>query len=383
MVVTVNTWFRGCLVALVGLASSCLQAASFPMTVTDMAGRRVVVEHEPARVVLQDGRDILSLALLDRDNPFARVVAWNNVLAKNDPMVWATLQKQWPTAAKIVNMNFGDDGQMNVEEVIAQRPDLLIAQLRTKSVLQQSGVADRLAQLHIPLLFVDIEEDPVAHTAASVDLLGQVLNREKEAQQYGAFYRQHLQKLQQALAQEKVRPRVFVEALAGKSGLESCCFTHGKKGWGALVEAAGGENLGSALLPGPTGSVAMEKLLALQPDVYVMSSSQWANTGSAAIPFGYGSSQAKVDAAFIPLEQRTGFQQLKAYKSNQVFGIYHQFYNHPYNIVALEHLAKFFHPSRFMALDPNQTYQDIIHHFTRLPLESVMTGSPAPHVDGM
>ena len=376
-------WFRVGLVALMGLGCGLLRAATFPMTVTDMAGRPVTLEHEPARIVVQDGRDILSLALLDRENPFARVVAWNNLLAKNDPMVWSTLQKQWPAAAKIVNMNFGDDGQMNVEEVIAQRPDLLIAQLRTKSVLQQSGVADRLAQLHIPLLFIDIEEDPVAHTATSVELLGQVLNREKEAQQYSAFYRQHLQKLQQAVTQEKVRPRVFVEALAGKSGLESCCFTHGKKGWGALVEAAGGENLGSTLLPGPTGTVAMEKLLALQPDVYVMSSSQWANKGSAAIPFGYGSSQAKVDAAFIPLEQRTGFQQLKAYKANQVFGIYHQFYNHPYNIVALEHLAKFFYPARFKSLDPNQTYQDIIRHFTRMPPEPVMTGGQAPHVDGM
>lgn len=371
------------LVAVAAWVGGAAQAASFPLTVTDIAGRQVTLQHEPQRVVLQDGRDILSLALLDRDNPFTRVVAWNNLLAKNDPMAWAALQKKWPQSSAIINMNFGDDGQVNVEEVLTQRPDLFVAQLRTKPVLLQSGLVDKLAQLNIPLVFVDIEEDPVVNTTQSIDLLGRILNREKEAQQYTAFYRQHLQKLQQAVAQEKVRPRVFVEALAGKSGLESCCFTHGKKGWGALVEAAGGHNVGTDLLPGPTGTVAMEKLIALQPDVYVMSSSQWANKGSAAIPFGYGSSDAKVAAAFGPLEQRIGFAQLKAYKANKVFGIYHQFYNHPYNIVALEHLAQFFYPERFKALDPNQTYQDIIRTFTRLPVEAVMTGASAPRVDGL
>jgi iron complex transport system substrate-binding protein len=35
------------------------------------------------------------------------------------------------------------------------------------------------------------------------------------------------------------------------AGLDNgCCFTHARNGWGGLVEAAGGENIGSQLLPG-------------------------------------------------------------------------------------------------------------------------------------
>jgi len=47
------------------------QAQSWPVTVKDLDNRTVTVEHEPQRIILQDGRDIFALALLERDNPFA------------------------------------------------------------------------------------------------------------------------------------------------------------------------------------------------------------------------------------------------------------------------------------------------------------------------
>ncbi|WP_084637434.1 ABC transporter substrate-binding protein [Paludibacterium yongneupense] len=358
-------------------------ATSYPWTGSDMAGRRFSVEHEPRRVVIQDGRDILTLALLDRNDPFARVVAWNNLLARNDPAAWSALLKRWPQAEKISTMNFGDDGQVNLETVLTQRPDLLIAQLRSRAVLQQSGVLERLTQLHIPVVFIDMEQDPVRHTMDSVSLLGKILNREAEAAQYVDFYRSHLRALEQGVAKEKVRPRVFIEALAGKAGADACCFTHGTIGWGALVSAVGGRNVGSQILPGPTGTVAMEKVLALQPDVYVMTGSQWSTKGSMALPYGYGSTPARVAAAFPALEARTGFTALKAVAAQRVYGIYHQFYNHPYNIVALEWLAKDFYPQRFTALDPDLTYRQIVHQFTGLPALPIVTGTQAPGRQGV
>lgn len=57
-------------------------AQNWPVTVTDLDNRSVTIPKEPQRIILQDGRDITALALLERDNPFAKVVAWNN-LPKN------------------------------------------------------------------------------------------------------------------------------------------------------------------------------------------------------------------------------------------------------------------------------------------------------------
>ena len=44
-------------------------ATQYPLTVTDLDGRQVTLAKEPQRIILQDGRDIMTLALLDRNNP--------------------------------------------------------------------------------------------------------------------------------------------------------------------------------------------------------------------------------------------------------------------------------------------------------------------------
>ena len=102
------------------------------------------------------------------------------------------------------------------------------------------------------------------------------------------------------------KPLVFFEAKAGLNGLESCCFTHAHVGWGALVEAVGARNIGSALLPGATGDVALEKVISMKPDAYIVSGSQWASKTNAAVPFGYGVTQQQVDEAFNRMKQRRG-----------------------------------------------------------------------------
>ena len=71
-----------------GFFSLGVYAATYPMTVTDMAGRHVTIKSEPKHIVLQDGRDVLMLAVLDKKNPFKRVVAWNNIIKKSDSGLW-------------------------------------------------------------------------------------------------------------------------------------------------------------------------------------------------------------------------------------------------------------------------------------------------------
>ncbi len=47
-------------------------AQNWPVTVTDLDNRSVTIPKEPQRIILQDGRDILALALLERDNPLPK-----------------------------------------------------------------------------------------------------------------------------------------------------------------------------------------------------------------------------------------------------------------------------------------------------------------------
>lgn len=130
------------------LLSTACAATTYPVTVTDMDGQKITLQKEPQHVILQDGRDVMALALLDRQNPFQRVVAWNNLPKKQDTQTWDLLKQRWPQAASIVDMGFNDQGQVNLESVLAKQPDLMIAQLRAKPALTQSGV---LATLKISI----------------------------------------------------------------------------------------------------------------------------------------------------------------------------------------------------------------------------------------
>lgn len=349
-------------------------ATTYPLTVTDMAGQKVIIDKAPQRIILQDGRDLLALAVLDKANPFQHVVAWNNLLKKSDSGTWDMLKSKWPESAKILDMGFNDKGQVDLETVIAKKPDLMIAQLRAKDSLAQAGVLDKLAALHIPVLFVDYELDPAKNTAPSIELLGKVMNQEDNARAYTTFYNQHFQAIQKAVSAIQTRSHVFIEPIAGRD--DSCCFTHGNAGWGKLIQAVGASNIGSKLLPGASGTVSLEQVISMKPDVYIMTGSARPKSGSVThiLPFGYGADEADVEKEAKVLLSRTGVAQIPAVNAGRVYGVYHQFYNHPYNIVGMEYLAKFIYPQQFKDLDPAKTYHDIVRNYTNLPDQDFIFG---------
>ncbi|CAM6666167.1 ABC transporter substrate-binding protein [Leclercia adecarboxylata] len=356
------------------------QAQSWPVTVKDLDNRTVTVEHEPQRIILQDGRDIFALALLERDNPFAKVVAWNNLPKKQDTETWNVLKRKWPEAEKILDMKFSDQGNVDLETVISRQPDLMIAQLRAKPSLVQTGVLAKLDALHIPVIFVDYELHPVENTLPSIALLGKVMGQTGRAQAYMDFYQQRLDRIHQRLATTSKKPLVFIEPIAGVGGLDNgCCFTHARNGWGGLVEAAGGTNIGSQLLPGATGNIAVEKIISLNPDYYLMTGSRRPGKGTAIIPFGYNVPAEDVTAAFNALLSRQGVSSIPAVAQGHTGALYHHFYNNPYNIVAIETLSKIFYPTLFNDVDPVADYHRIIKDFTQIPDDNIILSYTPSH----
>jgi iron complex transport system substrate-binding protein len=354
-------------------------AQSWPVTVKDIDNRTVTLPQEPQRIILQDGRDILTLAMLEPKDPFAKVVAWNNLPKKQDSETWNVLKRKWPEAEQILDMKFSDQGNVDLESVISRKPDLMIAQLRAKPSLTQSGVLNQLEALHVPVVFVDYELHPVENTRASISLLGKVLGQPERAQAYVDFYQQRLDRIHQRLAKAEKKPLVFIEPIAGVAGLDNgCCFTHARNGWGGLVEAAGGENIGSQLLPGATGNISVEKIISMNPDYYLMTGSKRPGKGTAIIPFGYNVDSNAVQSAFNALVARQGVSSIPAVAKGHTGALYHHFYNNPYNIIAIETLSKIFYPTLFADVDPLADYHTLIKSFTQIPDDNIIL-SFTPH----
>lgn len=355
-------------------------AQNWPVTVKDLDNRTVTIEHAPTRIILQDGRDIFTLALLERDNPFAHVVAWNNLPKKQDTETWNVLKRKWPEAEKILDMKFSDQGNVDLETVISRQPDLMIAQLRAKPSLVQTGVLAKLEALHIPVVFVDYELHPVQNTLPSIALLGKVMDQTDRAQAYIDFYQQRLDTIHQRLANVSKKPLVFIEPIAGVGGLDNgCCFTHARNGWGGLVEAAGGNNIGSQLLPGATGNISVEKIISMNPDYYLMTGSKRPGKGTAVIPFGYNVPAGDVTAAFNALLARQGVASIPAVAKGHTGALYHHFYNNPYNIIAIEAMSKIFYPTQFKDVDPQADYHTLITRFTAIPDDNIILSYTPSH----
>jgi iron complex transport system substrate-binding protein len=343
-----------------------LQAAQYPRTVTDLAGRQVTLTHAPQRIVLQDSNDLLSLALLDRDTPLARVIAWDNNLASSDPGLWKVVSQRWPEAKSIRELDFPQTGQLDIESLLRTHPDLIVARLGARAAIENTVLDSVLQRLGIPLIYVDSELDPLVNVPRSVELLGQALNREEQASAYVGAYQQLLADLKRR-HQGLPAPKVFVEARAGQAGAGGCCHTQGHSGWGLLIENLGAINLGSRYLRSESADVALETLILSKPDIYLMTGTQRLRNGVGTVPFGYGADPDQVRSEMQRLMSRPGFTATAKSPQACVQGLSHQFYNSVFNIVGAQWLAKIFWPEQFSGLDPDAEYRRLILTFTTLP----------------
>lgn len=66
---------------------------------------------------------------------------------------------------------------------------------------------------------------------------------------------------------------------------------------------------------------------------------------------------------------RPAFKGTKAVRTGQVHAIWHQFYNNPYQFVAIQRIAKWLHPELFADLDPEATFRTLHERFLPVPYE--------------
>ena len=98
----------------------------------------------------------------------------------------------------------------------------MIAQLRAKPALEESGVISKLSALNIPVLFVDYEINPGKDTAPSIDLLGKFLTVKKTPKPIPTITVSSWTPSARKPRTSRRRLTFFVEALAGNS--DACCL---------------------------------------------------------------------------------------------------------------------------------------------------------------
>ena len=67
--------------------------------------------------------------------------------------------------------------------------------------------------------------------------------------------------------------------------------------------------------------------------------------------------------ALNTLMENPAFTGSRAVAGGNVHAIWHQFYTSPYQFVAIQQLAKWFHPNLFADLDPDATFKEFHEKF--------------------
>ena len=361
----------------ISIASATLALAE-TITITDIAGRTVEVEKNPQKVVLGEGRMIYSIALLDSDNPFQRIVGWKDDMVKYDPDAYRKYQAVFPQAADIPSFGSPYADEWNLESVISLGTEVVLMNLGNLMKAQESGIIEKLEEAGVATVFVDFRQDPTQNTVPSIQLLGRIFDKRDEADTFTDYYQAQMKiiysRVETIPAED--RPIVFIERAAGYNPAK-CCGTFGAANLGRLVDLAGGRNWGSLKFPGFKTAVSLEAIFADDPAVIIGTGANWAeaNPATTAVLFGYEASEEMVQERLGALAAREGWSDLSAVKNGNFHSIYHQFYNSPYHFVAMQAFAKWMHPDLFADLDPDATMKELHDKFLPIDYSGVFWGS--------
>ncbi|MBL3597003.1 ABC transporter substrate-binding protein [Rhodovulum sulfidophilum] len=340
------------------------------VSITDIDGRTVAITRPIRRLLLGNGPLAYVMAVLQPENPFANVVGWGNNFRAADLDGYNAYLRRFPDIDRIPSFSSGTLESIGAELAISLEPDVVVMNLSSKHAALASGLMARLAQVGIPVLFVDFRTRMFENTTRSIQILGELLERQDRAARFLQFRQEQIDRVIEPLAKVRSRPRVMVERAAGM--YDDCCLTYGDGNFGELIRAAGGDNLGAHFLHGSFGTLHPEQVIESDPDVVLVTGANWSLYSPAGdwVNLGPGADPVEGQSRLHRLMQRPAYRSLRAVTAGRVHAIWHPFYDNPYYFIALQRVAKWLHPEVFAELDPEDTFRELHARFLPVPYES-------------
>lgn len=220
----------------------------YPVTLTDQAGREVVIEEEPERLVSGYYISTSLLMALDLDEKLV------GIEAKGEKR-----QLYIKSAPELIELpNVGTAKEFDLEGCIALEPDLVILPLKLKNT------ASSLEQLDIDVLYVNPENQALLNEM--ITLISIATNTQQQAQNLNDFIAKQENELNSKLENVQ-RPSVY---LAGNSNLLS---TAGSEMYqSSMISLAGGSNVADSIEGLYWVEIDYEQLLTWNPEYIILAS---------------------------------------------------------------------------------------------------------------
>lgn len=342
-------------------------ASAVAKSIVDITGQRVTLPDRPQRIILGESRMLYTLALIVPGNPAARIAGWPADMAKYDPQSWRQFTTAFPAIEAVPQLGTGALRDLNPEQVIRLKPDLIILPRLAKSGAEEAHFRQLMQQVNIPVIYVDLRVDLLNNTVPSLKILGEVFDQPQRAQAFIDFYQQHMDKVRARLASyQGAKTRVMLHLHLGRR--DTCCTTAVNGNLGQLLAFAGGDNIAAGAVKGVFGEINPEQALAQPPQVYIATGMADADDDNT-LQLG---PEIDADRAAASLQRLLAAQpvlsQLEAVKNHRAYGLWHNFYLSPWHVVAVELFAKALYPQLFADLDPHRTLEQLYQRFLPLNL---------------
>ena len=330
------------------------------LSFTDLAGRDVELDKAPERVLLGEGRSIFATGILNTEDPLDKVVGIGSDLKKNVPDYYNVLEEKLPKVTELPEVGAISKGDVTVENLVSLDPDLIVLSKDQYDASQEAGLTEKMDQAGLKYAVTDFRAKPLENTTKSMEIFGEIFGKEERAEEFNKEWQKTVDLVKERADKVKDKPKTFVWRAAG---VMDCCGSWNNSNIAQLVNEAGGENVADGIIPGEVGAVTPEKVLEADPDMVIATGGDWSEkkddegnpVGYAAVGYGIGEDEAEASIAKLPSNQ-PGFENLRAVKEHKLHGMWHQFYNSPFNYLALLQIAKWINPEAYEDMDVDKEW---------------------------
>ena len=340
---------------------------------TDAAGRTVELDLPAKRVLVGEARQLSVISAIAGKHSFDTIVGWRDDLITKDLDTYRNYLKVFPKIADLPRFGYVGDGTFSLEAAIALKPDVMTLNLESQKAAEEGRLEETLAAAGIKLVYIDFRVDPEANTENSITVLGKLFGDERKAKALIDYRRQQFARVSERLAEhpELKQPKVYLERAPGITGDAVCCRTFGPVNFGKMISLAGGHNIGADFANKFNVELNPEQLIVSNPDIVLVTGANWSEQSdiNQFVSIGPGADLEAARKKLAAMMERSPFNSLPAVQKGAVHAVWHQFYGTPYDFVAVQQFAKWFHPEIFADLDPDRTFAELHEKFLPVPYE--------------
>ncbi len=275
---------------------------SKPIRLTDDAHHTITLHHLARRIV----------TIEPSNAEIALTLGLKSSMVGADQTTFTYIPAPWKQEIKGVPNIGASYPAINVEKIVAAKPDLVIASQGEKGI-------SSLAHFHIPVLI--LEPTSIQGMYHDMLLVGKATGKTQVAKTLIQKYRRQIAAIEKSVSRATTRPTVFYD-LGGLYTVGPNTFLN------ALINMAGARNVGATMSKEPWPAVTAEQVVQANPDVILIDSSA-------------GTSISKE-------EQVSGFSAIRAVKSGHVYELSNSSYvvePSPALIRGLKELVGILHPA--------------------------------------